>query len=76
MSKGDPELDQLAVAVYRVELALPNSHSRLKKRRLGELTDAGFVWFRRQANPVFCKRRSRRHYRHYPAYGVLRSTRA
>jgi DNA-binding transcriptional LysR family regulator len=58
MPKADPELDQLAVAVHHVELAVPNRHplTKLKKLRLRELTDAAFVWFPRRANPVFYDR--------------------
>jgi DNA-binding transcriptional LysR family regulator len=58
MPKADPELDQLAVAVHRVELAVPNRHplTKLKKLRLRELTDAAFVWFPRWANPAFYDR--------------------
>ena len=58
MPKADPELDQLAVAVHHVELAVPNRHplTKLKKLRLRELTDAPFVWFPRRANPVFYDR--------------------
>jgi DNA-binding transcriptional LysR family regulator len=58
MPKADPEVDQLAVAVHHVELAVPNRHplTKLKKLRLRELTDAAFVWFPRRANPVFYDR--------------------
>src|SRR5258708_3494440 len=58
IAKADPELDQLAVAVHYVELALPSSHplTKLKKLRLRELTDAAFVWFPRRANPAFYDR--------------------
>jgi DNA-binding transcriptional LysR family regulator len=58
MPKADPELDQLAVAVHHIELAVPNRHplTKLKRVRLRELTDAPFVWFPRQANPVFYDR--------------------
>jgi DNA-binding transcriptional LysR family regulator len=58
MPNADPELDQLAVAVNRVELAVPKSHplSRLKKLRLRDLTVAAFVWFPRRASPAFYDR--------------------
>jgi DNA-binding transcriptional LysR family regulator len=58
MPKADPELDQLAVAVHHVELAVPNRHplTKQKKLRLRELTDAAFVWFPRRANPAFYDR--------------------
>jgi DNA-binding transcriptional LysR family regulator len=58
MPNVDPELDQLAVAVHRVELAVPKRHplTKLKKLRLRELTDASFVWFPRRASPAFYDR--------------------
>jgi DNA-binding transcriptional LysR family regulator len=58
MPKADPELDQLGVAVHRIELAVPNGHplTRLKKLRMRDLTDAPFVWFPRWANPAFYDR--------------------
>jgi DNA-binding transcriptional LysR family regulator len=58
MPKADPELDQLAVAVHHIELAVPNRHplTKLKKLRLRELTDAAFVWFPRWATPAFYDR--------------------
>jgi len=58
MPNVDPELDQLAVAVHRVELAVPKTHplTKLKKLRLRELADAAFVWFPRRASPAFYDR--------------------
>jgi DNA-binding transcriptional LysR family regulator len=58
MPKADPELEQLVVAVQRIELAVPKSHrlSKLKKLRLRDLADAPFVWFPRRANPAFYDR--------------------
>jgi DNA-binding transcriptional LysR family regulator len=58
MPNVDPELDQLAVAVHRVELAVPKRHplTKLKKLRVRELTDAAFVWFPRRASPAFYDR--------------------
>jgi DNA-binding transcriptional LysR family regulator len=55
MPKVDPELDQLAVAVHHLELAVPKRHplTKLKKLRLRELTDALFIWFPRRASPAF-----------------------
>ena len=55
MPKADPELDQLAVARNRVELATPKTHpiTKLKRLRLRDLTDASFVWFPRRAMPTF-----------------------
>ena len=58
MPKADPELDQLAVAVHHLELAVPKSHplTKLKKLRLRELTDAPFIWFPRRESPAFYDR--------------------
>jgi DNA-binding transcriptional LysR family regulator len=58
MPKADPELDQLAVAVHHLELAVPKRHplTQLKKLRLRELTDAPFIWFPRRASPAFYDR--------------------
>jgi DNA-binding transcriptional LysR family regulator len=58
MPKVDPELDQLAVAVHHLELAVPKRHplTKLKKLRLRELTDALFIWFPRRASPAFYDR--------------------
>jgi DNA-binding transcriptional LysR family regulator len=55
MPKADPELDQLAVAITHVELAVPKRHplTKLKKLRLRDLTDAPFVWFPRRESPAF-----------------------
>src|ERR1700758_2309374 len=56
--KADPQLDQLAVAVHHLELAVPKRHplTKLKKLRLRELTDALFIWFPRRASPAFYDR--------------------
>jgi DNA-binding transcriptional LysR family regulator len=58
MPKADPELDQLPVAIQRIELALPKRHplTKLKKLRLRDLTDAPFVWFPRRESPVLYDR--------------------
>jgi DNA-binding transcriptional LysR family regulator len=58
MPKSDPELDQLLVAIQRVELAAPKRHAltKLKKLRLRDLTNAPFVWFPRWASPAFYDR--------------------
>jgi DNA-binding transcriptional LysR family regulator len=55
MPKADADLDQLIVGRQQVELALPkrNPLSRLKKLRLGDLTDVPFIWFPRRASPAF-----------------------
>ena len=65
MPKADPELDQLAVAIHHVELAVPGRHplTKLKKLRLWELTDAAFVWFPRWASPAFYDRLAHECYR-------------
>ena len=58
MPKADRELDQLLVAIQRVELAAPKKHpvTKLKKVRLRDLTDTPFVWFPRWASPAFYDR--------------------
>ena len=58
MPKADRELDQLAVAIHYVELAVPKRHplSTLKKLRLRDLTDVPFVWFPRRAGPALYDR--------------------
>jgi DNA-binding transcriptional LysR family regulator len=65
MPKADPELDQLAVAVHHLELAVPKRHplTKLKKLRLRELTDAPFIWFPRRASPAFYDRMMHESYR-------------
>jgi DNA-binding transcriptional LysR family regulator len=65
MPKADPELDQLAVAVHHLELAVPKRHplTKLKKLRLRELTDAPFIWFPRRASPAFYDRMMHECYR-------------
>jgi DNA-binding transcriptional LysR family regulator len=56
--KADPDLDQVPVAIHRVELAAPKRHplTKLKKLRLKDLTDVPFVWFPRWASPGFYDR--------------------
>jgi DNA-binding transcriptional LysR family regulator len=58
MPKADPDLDQLPVAVNRVELATPKRHplTKLKTLRLRDLTDVPFVWFPRRDSPAFYDR--------------------
>jgi DNA-binding transcriptional LysR family regulator len=58
MPKADADLDQLAVGIQQVELALPKRHplARLEKLRLHDLTDAAFIWFPRRASPIFYDR--------------------
>jgi DNA-binding transcriptional LysR family regulator len=55
MPKADPELNQLPVAINRVELAAPKRHAltKLKRLRLRDLTDAPFIWFPRRESPAF-----------------------
>jgi DNA-binding transcriptional LysR family regulator len=55
MPKADPELDQLAVAAQRVELAVPKRHplAKLTKVSLRDLVDVPFIWFPRRASPTF-----------------------
>jgi DNA-binding transcriptional LysR family regulator len=58
MPKSDPELDQLLVAIQRIELAAPKGHplTKLKKLRLRDLTEAHFIWFPRWPSPAFYDR--------------------
>ena len=65
MPKSDPELDQLPVAIQRVELAAPKGHplTTLKTLRLRNLTDAPFIWFPRWSSPAFYDRMMRECYR-------------
>jgi DNA-binding transcriptional LysR family regulator len=58
MPKADAELDQIAVALQRVELAVPKGHPliKLKNLRLRDLADAPFVWFPRREAPAFYDR--------------------
>ena len=58
MPRNDEELDQLAVAMQRVELAAAKGHplSKVKKLRLRDLIDAPFVWFPRRESPAFYDR--------------------
>jgi DNA-binding transcriptional LysR family regulator len=65
MPKSDPELDQLPVAIQRVELAAPKGHplTTLKNLRLRNLTDAPFIWFPRWSSPAFYDRMMRECYR-------------
>jgi DNA-binding transcriptional LysR family regulator len=55
MPKADAELDQIAVALQRVELAVPQGHPLIKQKnlRLRDLVDAPFVWFPRRESPAF-----------------------
>ena len=54
MLKSDGELDQLPVAIHRVELAVSSEHplAKKKKLRLRELVDASFIWFPRKESPI------------------------
>src|ERR1700693_3590007 len=58
MQKADTELDQIAVALQRVELAVPKGHPLIKRKnlRLQDLADAPFVWFPRREAPAFYDR--------------------
>jgi DNA-binding transcriptional LysR family regulator len=55
MPEADPELEQLPVAISRIELAALKTHplAKLRRLRLRDLTDAPFVWFPRRAMPAF-----------------------
>jgi len=52
------ELAQLPVASLNLMLATPNGHplTKLKKLRLGDLSDAAFVWFPRRESPAYYDR--------------------
>src|SRR6201981_3371765 len=58
MPKADTDLDQIAVALQRVELAVPKGHPliKLKNLRLQDLADTPFVWFPRREAPAFYDR--------------------
>src|ERR1700722_15717290 len=58
MPKADPELDALAVATQRIELAAPTDHplTKLKQVRLRDLASASFVWFPRREAPALYDR--------------------
>jgi DNA-binding transcriptional LysR family regulator len=58
LPKSDDDLDQLAVAIQHVELAVPKGHKlgRIKRLRLRDLVDASFVWFPRREAPAFYDR--------------------
>jgi DNA-binding transcriptional LysR family regulator len=58
MPETDPELNQLTVAVHRVELAAPKRHpiAKQKNLRLRDLINAPFIWFPRRASPAFYDR--------------------
>src|SRR5512134_893190 len=52
------ELAQLPVASLNLMLAVPKGHplTKLKKVRLRDLSDAGFVWFPRRESPAYYDR--------------------
>jgi DNA-binding transcriptional LysR family regulator len=58
LPKADPELEQIPVAVQRIELAALRRHplTKLKTLRLRDLTEANFVWFPRRASPTLYDR--------------------
>src|SRR6201993_3562654 len=58
MPRADADLDQIAVALQRVELAVPKGHmlTKLKNLRLQDLADTPFVWFPRPEAPAFYDR--------------------
>ncbi|MGH9685503.1 MAG: LysR family transcriptional regulator [Candidatus Acidiferrales bacterium] len=65
MAKSDTELDQIPVAITRIELAAPKKHplTKRKRLRLRDLTDAPFVWFPRRDSPAFYDHLMRECYR-------------
>jgi DNA-binding transcriptional LysR family regulator len=58
MSKGDPDLDQLPVAIHHLVLAVPKGHPliRVRKLRLRDMRDSAFVWFPRRQSPAYYDR--------------------
>lgn len=58
MANIDRELAQLEVDVLNLTLAAPKGHplTKLKKVRLRDLTDAGFIWFPRRESPIYYDR--------------------
>jgi DNA-binding transcriptional LysR family regulator len=65
MPKTDPELDGRAVAIQRIELAVPTGHplTKLKQVRLRDLASTSFVWFPRREAPVLYDRLMRECFR-------------
>lgn len=65
LPKNYKELDQVAVAMQHVEVAVPKGHalSRIKNLRLKDLVDAPFVWFPRREAPAFYDRLMHQCYR-------------
>jgi DNA-binding transcriptional LysR family regulator len=58
MSKADPDLDQLSVAIHHLVLAVPKGHplTKVKKLRLRDMSDTSFVWFPRRQSPAYYDR--------------------
>lgn len=65
LPRNDEELDQLPVAVQRVELAAPKGHplSKAKNLKLRDLVDVSFIWFLRREAPAFYDRMMHECYR-------------
>jgi DNA-binding transcriptional LysR family regulator len=58
MSKADPDLDQLLVAIHHLVLAVPRGHplTKVRKLRLRDMSDSAFVWFPRRQSPAYYDR--------------------
>ena len=58
MSKADPDLDQLPVAIHHLVLAVPKGHplTKVRKLRLRDMSDSAFVWFPRRQSPAYYDR--------------------
>ena len=58
MSKADPDLDQLLVAIHHLVLAVPKGHplTKVRKLRLRDMSDSAFVWFPRRQSPAYYDR--------------------
>jgi len=65
LSGTDEELDQLPVAMQRLELAVPKGHplSKIDRLRLRDLVDVPFIWFARREAPAFYDRMMHECYR-------------
>ena len=58
MSKADPDLDQLLVAIHHLVLAVPKGHplTRIRRLRLRDMSNSAFVWFPRRQSPAYYDR--------------------
>jgi DNA-binding transcriptional LysR family regulator len=58
MPKTDPDLKQMQVDIHHLVLAAPKGHplTKVKRLRLGDMTNTSFVWFPRRQNPAYYDR--------------------